>query len=168
MFKDDRLDRRTVLRRAGIATLGSIALAGCSAPSGGDGGDDGNDDEDDGGTPTSSDPDLGGWLDGANNYDDTVADMTDSDTVTVEVGAGSTGLAFGPAAIRISTGTEVQFEWTGSGGGHNVHAMEGASFQSDIYIDSGVHFSHTFEESGTVKYRCDPHQSVMKGAVVVE
>ena len=166
MFEDDPIDRRTVLRRVGAVTFTSVALAGCSSPSGdgGDGGDDG-----DGDTPTDGDtPDFDGWMDGANNYDGTVEDMTGSDTVTVEVGAGDAGLAFGPAAIRISTGTEVEFEWTGDGGGHNVHAMEGADFQSENHMDSGVHFTHTFEEAGTVKYRCDPHRTVMKGVVVVE
>jgi halocyanin-like protein len=164
MFEDDPIDRRAVLRRAGAVTLTSVALAGCSSPSGDDGGDDGGGD-----TPTSGgNNDFDGWLDGANNYDGTVEDMTGSDTVTVEVGAGSTGLAFGPAAVRISTGTTVEFEWTGSGGGHNVHAQEGASFESETHIDAGVHFTHTFEEAGTVKYQCDPHQTVMKGVVVVE
>jgi halocyanin-like protein len=160
-MQDDQIDRRTVLQRAGVVALGSIALAGCSGD--GDSGN-GGDDDDNGGNA-----DFGGWMEDAKNYDGSVADETGADQVTVEVGVGDNGFAFGPAAVRVSTGTEIEFEWTGTGGQHNVHAKEGASFESDLYEEAGVHFTHTFEESGTVKYQCDPHSGVgMKGVVVVE
>jgi len=68
-------------------------------------------------------PDYGGFLDDANNYEQTV-DMTGSDSVTNEVGAGE-GLAFGPAAVAVSSGTTVTWEWTGEGGSHNVSGSNG-------------------------------------------
>jgi halocyanin-like protein len=170
MFDEDPIGRRTVLKRTGTAIVGATALAGCSGGDGGGGdGNDNGDSNSDGGDNSSGNNDFGGWLTDAKNYDGSVADETGSDQVTVEVGVGSDGFAFGPVAVRVSTGTEVQWEWTGKGGQHNVHAEEGASFESDLYEEAGVHFSHTFEETGTVKYQCDPHSSVgMKGVVVVE
>ncbi|MFB6111851.1 MAG: halocyanin domain-containing protein [Halobacteriaceae archaeon] len=154
MHDAEPIDRRTVLKRAGLATLGSVAIAGCSGD-GGDGGGGGNT--------------FGGWMSDANNYDGSVVDETGASQVTVDVGVGSNGTAFGPAAVRVSTGTDVRWNWTGQGGQHNVHATEGASFESQLYLEGGVHFTQTFQQSGTVKYQCDPHSSVgMKGVVVVE
>lgn len=149
MIADDPIDRRTVLKRAGAGALVAVTLAGCSGDGGGDGA-------------------FGGWMNGANNYDGEVANRTDPEAVTIEVGAGGGGLAFGPAAVRVSTGTTIRWDWTGRGGGHNVNARDGASFESDTYTQSGGHFTHTVEEVGTIKYRCDPHRNVMKGVVVVE
>ena len=106
------------------------------------------------------------YLSDANNYD-SVQDMTGEDSVTVEVGAGN-GLAFGPAGIRVDSGTTVTWEWTGEGGGHNVVDEDG-KFESEIVSEGGHTFEYTFEESGTTRYYCAPHKaSGMKGAVVVE
>jgi halocyanin-like protein len=171
------LDRRTFVRTT--AALGAAtALAGCSG--GGDGGDgsDGSDGSDGGDGSAGSDsgsggqeflseePDYGGFLDGANNYEQTL-DMTGSDSVTVDVGAGE-GLAFGPAAVAVSSGTTVTWEWTGEGGGHNVSGSDG-DFESDTVGEEGHTFEHTFEESGTYTYVCTPHEAVgMKGAIYVD
>ncbi|AFK19875.1 halocyanin domain-containing protein [Haloferax mediterranei ATCC 33500] len=110
-----------------------------------------------------------GWFDGVKNYDG-VVDKTGSDTVTVDVGVEANGGAFGfgPAAIRVSKGTTVAWEWTGDGGSHNVVETDGA-FESEMVGDSGHTFEHTFEEAGTFTYSCVPHETLgMKGAVVVE
>jgi halocyanin-like protein len=171
------LDRRTFVRTT--AALGAAtALAGCSG--GGDGGDgsDGSDGSDGGDGSAGSDsgsggqeflseePDYGGFLDGANNYEQTL-DMTGSDSVTVDVGAGE-GLAFGPAAVAVSSGTTVTWEWTGEGGQHNVSGSDG-DFESDTVGEEGHTFEHTFEESGTYTYVCTPHEAVgMKGAIYVD
>jgi halocyanin-like protein len=109
------------------------------------------------------------FLSDASNYDSPV-DETGSDQVTVQVGAeGNDGnFAFEPAAVRVSSGTEVVWEWTGQGGGHNVVHEDGA-FESEITDEEGFTFSHTFEEAGNFLYFCEPHRSVgMKGAVIVE
>ncbi|MUW15668.1 halocyanin domain-containing protein [Halorubrum sp. CBA1125] len=176
MTENTRLDRRRFVQATGAA--GVALLAGCSGGSGAsgsdgsDGGDSGSgsDGGDSGGSGgsveyLSEEPDYGGWLEGANGYDQTV-DATGSDEVTVDVGAGD-GLSFGPAAVAVSAGTTVVWEWTGEGGGHNVAAESGA-FESETSQEAGFTFEYTFEETGIHKYVCTPHEAVgMKGAVVV-
>ncbi|MFW6318040.1 MAG: halocyanin domain-containing protein [Halorubrum sp.] len=161
------LDRRTFVRTT--AALGAAtALAGCSGGGNGGDGSDGGDDGSDGGDRQflSEEPDYDGFLDGANNYEQTV-DMTDADSVRVDVGAGD-GLSFGPAAVAVSAGTTVTWEWTGEGGQHNVADADGA-FESETVGEEGHTFEHTFEESGVYTYACTPHESVgMKGVVYVE
>ena len=161
----DRTRRRTVLRSIGVATTAGL-LAGCSTDTGdGDGSGDGG--------PSAVDPPsaVDDYLSGdpeANNYDGDMMDYTDAGAPTVEVGAGE-GLAFGPAAVKVSTGTTVTWEWTGQGGDHNVVHQDEA-FNSGSAVDEEGHtFEHTFDEAGTFLYYCGPHQTVgMKGAVVVE
>ncbi|MFD1571435.1 halocyanin domain-containing protein [Halorubrum laminariae] len=195
MTNDTRLDRRRFVQ-ATTAAGATLLLAGCSGGSGDDGsggggdsdGSDGSDSSDgsDGGSDgsdgdsgsggsdggsggsveyLSEDPDYGGWFDGVSNYDQTV-DATGQDEVTVSVGAAD-GLSFGPAAVAVSTGTTVVWEWTGQGGGHNVSAESG-DFESETVSEEGHTFEHTFEETGTYEYACTPHETVgMKGAIVV-
>ncbi|AUX09581.1 halocyanin [Halalkaliarchaeum desulfuricum] len=116
------------------------------------------DDEIEGGT-------YGDWFRGANNFEGTV-DRTGESEVVVEVGSGN-GLSYDPAAVRISIGTTVVWDWTGIGGRHDVVELDGA-FESELYLEEGRHFTHTFEEPGVYKYVCTPHRtSGMKGAVQV-
>ncbi|WP_058366334.1 halocyanin domain-containing protein [Haloparvum sedimenti] len=173
------LDRRRFVQvTAGAAT--ATLLAGCSG--GGDGGSGGGGE---GGSGTeeggsggdgngggsgdeylSEEPDYGGWFDGVDNYEATL-DRTDADEVTVEVGA-EDGLKFAPPAVAVSTGTTVVWEWTGQGGDHNVSEEDG-TFESELSGEEGHTFEYTFEESGTFRYVCTPHESVgMKGAIHVE
>jgi len=115
-----------------------------------------------------AEPNYDGWFDNVGNYDSTV-DETGSDEVTITVGADGNGgpYAFDPPAVRVSPGTTVTWEWTGSGGSHNVVAENGA-FESELVGDAGHTFEYTFEEGGVYKYACTPHKSMgMKGAVVV-
>jgi len=184
------LDRRTFVQTT-AAVGASVALAGCGGSSGnesgggsdgGDGGDGGSggSDGDDGGSGSSDggdggsgggeylseEPNYDGFLDDVSNYEGTV-DMRDADEVTVDVGAND-GLTFGPAAVAVSTGTTVVWEWTGQGGQHNVAASDGA-FESETVGEEGHTFEHTFEEAGTYTYVCTPHEAVgMKAAVYVE
>lgn len=112
-------------------------------------------------------PDFGGWLDGV---DRGYLDARGESEVTILVGAdGNTGsFAFDPAGLWIDPGTTVTWEWTGDGGGHNVNAQSGVSFQSETVAEAGYTFSQTFEESGVTTYQCDPHVSLgMKGAIAV-
>ena len=140
----ERSSRRSVL--AGVA---AIATAGCLGGSDGD---------------IESDT-YGDWFRGANNFEGTV-DRTDRSEVTVAVGAGD-GFAFDPAAVRVSTGTTVRWEWTGRGAQHNVVEEDGV-FESELYFDEGETFSHTFDEPGVYRYVCTPHQTQgMLGAVEV-
>jgi len=170
-------NRRTFLRATGAAAVG-VGLAGCSG--GGSEGDDGMETteatetaaeteaqtETDSADYVAEEPDYEGYLDDANGYDRTV-DATGSEAVTVTVGAGE-GFAFGPAAVKVSSGTTVTWEWAGEGGDHNVVA-EDESFESSLQSEEGATFEYTFEESGIHTYYCSPHKTAgMKAAVVVE
>ena len=189
---DQTTGRRDVLRAAGLTAV--AAVAGCV--SGGDGDGTGSADEYDEGentvggktdSPTAtetatasegtttdssggeSNSTFDGWLDGVSNYDG-VVDETGSSATSVEVGVDNGGqpYGFGPAAIKVSTGTEVTWEWTGKGSTHNV-IDEGGAFESELVAEEGHTFSYTFEETGTYKYSCQPHKTLgMKGVVVVE
>lgn len=111
------------------------------------------------------------WMRDVQNFEGTVTDRTGSSTATITVGAEANGGAFGfaPPVMRISTGTTVKFEWTGDGGAHNV-VFENADIHSgEVVAESGFHFEHTFGESGTYRYSCQPHQAIgQKGAIIVE
>jgi halocyanin-like protein len=106
----------------------------------------------------------------ANGYEGTITDRTGEDQVTVEVGAGDSGRAFDPAAVRIDSGTLVRFEWTGRGGVHNIIAVDGpADLESGEAIEgSGVEYEYTFDSPGNTFYLCEPHGDVgMRGAIRV-
>lgn len=146
------------------------ALAGCS--------DDGNGDNGDSSPTTEgeSSPTSGGggeeavraYLEDANGFE-SIEDMTGQSEVTVEVGAGN-GLAYAPAGVRVSTGTTVNWTWTGQGGTHNVVSEEDSDFEfrSGDPVMEGE-FSYTFEEAGAALYYCTPHRAAgMKAAVLVE
>ncbi len=121
-----------------------------------------------GGGEPAGPPDLGGYLDDANNYDGEVVDATGQSEVTVEVGAGDTGLAFGPAAVHVDNGATVLFEWTGEGGAHNVVAEDGSFESGSPTASAGVNFEHTFSSDGVYNYYCNPHKaSGMLGSIVV-
>ncbi|PSP47301.1 halocyanin domain-containing protein [Halobacteriales archaeon QH_6_66_25] len=174
--------RRKLLALAGGAV--SLALAGCAGDTdeaNGDNETSGTDDEggamDDDATGDDAAGGNGGagevpsevddYLSEANEYSGSLEDMTGEDEATVEVGAGSNGLAFSPAAVRVDSGTTVTWEWTGEGGAHNVVHEEG-EFESELQEEQGATFEHTFEEEGNFLYYCNPHRSQgMKGAVVV-
>lgn len=119
--------------------------------------------------PTISDePAYEGWFSDVSNYRGTY-DFTDRSEVTVAVGAPGNGgnFAFEPAAIAISTGTTVAWDWTGKDGPHNVVAEDG-TFESETKSGDAASFSYTFPSAGNHRYLCEPHANMgMKGAVVV-
>ena len=161
-----RVTRRTALG----ATVAVVAgLAGCAGGgSGADGDGSTATPAGDGGSGGSADA-VEEYLSNADNYDG-VVDGTDAAEVTVTVGSEANGGNFGfdPAAVRVSTGTTVIWEWNGLGSSHNVVAEDG-SFESELVAEEGHTFSQTFEEPGTVEYYCTPHRTMgMKGVVVVE
>lgn len=166
ILENTDVDRRTVIRSAGAVAVTGM-LAGCGG--GGDGGSDGGDDGSDGGGSGDVPSEVEEYLSDAMNYDGSVADETGSGNVEVDVGAGDSGLAFGPAAVRIDTGTEVTWVWTGAGGAHNVVAEDETFNSGSTVAEEGTEFNYTFEESGVYLYYCNPHKaSGMKGAVIVE
>lgn len=119
--------------------------------------------------PASAQPSFDGWMENVDNYDGLV-DATGQSEVSVTVGAdGNNGnFAFDPPAIRVDPGTTIVWEWNGKGGQHNVNAIEGADFESELVQEAGHVFDYTAEETGVIKYQCDPHAGLgMKGVVVV-
>lgn len=153
-------------RRAflGAVVAGGTLLAGCS----------GGDDDERGppvgeGSPDNRHTDGESWMAGVANYDG-YAVHTGESAVTVRVGApyedGNAG--FEPAAVIVSTGTTVVWEWTGKGGRHGVAERNGA-FQSDVTDQEGYTFEQTFEASRVVRYSCPVHRDAgMKGSVLVK
>jgi halocyanin-like protein len=94
--------------------------------------------------------------------------------VTVQVGAGDSGLAFDPTQLWVDTGTTITFEWTGNGGAHNVVTVEGggpASLDSgDPVGEEGATYEYevTEEDAGITHYHCVPHTAVgMHGGLAV-
>lgn len=145
------MNRRRLLRVGALAVAG---LAGCS----GDG---------DGSTGDTTEA-YGDWFSNVKNFEDTV-DRTAEEEVDVVVGAEGNGgaFAFDPAAVKVSRGTTVVWEWTGKGSSHNVLAEDG-TFASSLTAEEGHIFEYTFEETGLYRYYCKPHRSLgMKGAVRV-
>ena len=113
---------------------------------------------------------VSSYLSDTSNFDGSVTDATDQDSVTVDVGAsGNNGnFAYAPAAIEISTGTTVQWEWTGKGAAHNVVAEDETFNSGSSASGTGVKFEYTFEETGVYNYYCTPHKALgMKGSVIV-
>ena len=109
---------------------------------------------------------LADLVDSASGYDGAVADRTGADEVTVGVGAGD-GFAYDPAAVRVSPGTTVTWQWTGVGSRHNV-VDEGGDFESAYYAAEGATFSREFSSPGVWKYYCTPHRNLgMVGVVEV-
>jgi len=164
--------KRLSRRQFTVALTGAavVTLAGCSDDSdgstdngdgnGGDGGDG------DGDVPAEIDDFLGN----AQLYDGTIYDATGSDEVTVDVGAGSDGLAYDPPAIRIDAGTTIVWEWTGDGGGHDVTSTDDSNteFVSELKSNAGETFEHTFDDPGFEFYVCSPHETQgMLGAIEV-
>ncbi len=146
------------LSRRGFLRAGAGAVAAGAATAAGTGG-----------AAAQADQPFDGYLSDTSNFDGTVVDERGSGSVTIEVGTRGNGgdFAYAPPAVRIDPETEVTWEWTGNGGQHNVVDENGA-FESDLVADTGYTFSRSFEETGTVKYFCQPHKTLgMKGVVVV-
>jgi len=152
------------MRTAGGATVAAGATVGAAQPAAAAGGG-----GEEGGAEV---PDYGSFLDDANGFDGSnVEDVRGEDSVTIEVGAGG-GYAFDPAAIWVSPGTTITWEWTGEGGGHNVVPEEGpASFEHEDTVSEGGYtyeYEVTEEDAGITTYYCNPHKGQgMKGGVAV-
>lgn len=121
---------------------------------------------------------YGGWFTDQNggetaNFDGSTVDRTESDQVTITVGAeGNNGtFAFDPPAVAVSPGTTVSFEWASDN--HNILVEGqpgGADWQGHEDLEnSGFSTEHTFETEGVYTYYCEPHLSLgMKGVVEVK
>lgn len=142
-----------------VATVAGVGLAGCS------GGDEPPADCE----PLDPAPNYGDWFAGVSNYDGT-CDRRGEDTVSVAVGAKGNDAfwAFDPAAVAVSAGTTVRWNWTGQGGPHNVVETRDVFDSGEAVESTDTTFSYGFERPGVFRYVCTPHVSQgMKGAVFV-
>lgn len=79
-------------------------------------------------------------------------------------------ISFKPATITVSVGTTIK--WTNKD--NTIHTVtSGSPGSPDGLFDSGNlssggTFTYTFNTKGTFQYYCRPHQSSMKGTVVVQ
>ena len=154
---DDTYSRRSVIGATGAAA--AALLAGCSSGNSGDGRRDDREYLD-------TEPEYGNWFNGVDSYVGTV-DWTGRDEVTVTVGYDQ--YAYDPAAVAVSPGTTVVWEWNGMGGGHNVVSDGDGPLESELVHSEGHTYSYTFAESGLFPYKCTPHETLgMRGAVYVE
>jgi len=120
-----------------------------------------------------SDAAYDGWFTGdarggaAGNWNGSAVDETGANEVTVTVGPGGE-YVYDPAAVRVSPGTTVTFEWASPT--HNV-LVESApdDWSGHEPIESeGFSYQHTFESEGVYTYYCQPHLALgMKGVVEV-
>ncbi len=133
--------------------MGGLALTGTLAGCGGSGSDD---------TPAGAET-------------DNLVDMTDD-------------LNFEPAEITVSVGETVTWTTTGSvphsvtayeeqlpdgaayfaSGGFDSESAAREAYPSEGSVASEESYEHTFETAGEFAYFCIPHESGMKGTVIVE
>jgi halocyanin-like protein len=150
------VSRRALLSGIAGATAASAAAGTAAAQ------------EEEGGGGGEARPVFPGYVDDAN--DGSYEDLRGQDSVTVEVGAGSDGLAYSPTNVWVDAGTTVVFEWVSNG--HNVvpeSVPEGAEWAGyESLEDDGFTYEHAFETGGMYPYFCSPHESLgMKGAIAV-
>lgn len=147
------ISRRLFIRKTTIVS--SIGFfAGCGGSNGGDGGGD---------APAA----VEDHMNDAKNYDG-VIDETGIDEITVTVGPNGNN-SYDPAAVRISSGTTIVWEW--DTGQHNVAVEDAPTNWSghEAIEEPDFTYEHTFDEAGEYLYFCTPHEELgMKGAVVVE
>ncbi|WP_280536689.1 halocyanin domain-containing protein [Halopenitus sp. POP-27] len=145
------VSRRALLRTAG----GTAAAAGVAAGAAGS---------------AAAQEEVPVWPSSVEGNVNSYTDARGQDEVTISVGAGD-GLAFDPTKVWIDPGTTIVWEWTGNGGDHNVHAVDGpASFESEITGEEGFTFEYetSEEDAGITHYQCDPHSQVgMHGGIAV-
>jgi pseudoazurin len=147
------MERRQLLKTAGIVATGSVVgLAGCSGD-GDDGGDSGDGNGGDGGDGNGGD---GGDGNGGGG------------TATVEMITDSGNYYYDPIGLYVEAGTTVTFE--NVEGAHNVVSYEGripeGAEQFSTTIGETVEI--TFETAGTYDFYCQPHKTLgMVGRIVV-
>jgi halocyanin-like protein len=125
--------------------------------------------------PTIDDPQraIDNWLSNTDTYEGEILDYQDESNVVIQVGAESSNsgnFAFDPPAIRIAEGTDVQWQWSGEGGQHNVVERYGAFDSGTPDDSSGRTWSRTFDTPGVYMYRCENHGGSLggRGAIIVE
>lgn len=116
-------------------------------------------------TPGTPESPFGGWLRGTGA---TLVDRTGRDVVRVAVGsAGANGTGgFVPAAVRVSPGTTVVWEWMRDGTTYRVAATNGG-FDSGASAQVGHRYAVRFTGEGVWRYASDADGPDARGVVVV-
>ena len=107
----------------------------------------------------------------APNFDGTVVDLHGKDEVVVEVGVPTSDGKYGfePPGIAIDVGTTVRWKWTGNSEKHNVVAMSGAEFESELTADPTYEYRFTVGQQAEIRYWCENHQlQGMVGGILSE
>jgi len=113
------------------------------------------------------------WLSNTKNYDGSINDKTGETDVSIGVGvddgSGST-FAFGKPALRVTTGTQIQWLWEDSENEHNVRERNGLFDSGRPVASSGKTYTVTLAEPGVYLYRCSNFGGAlgMRGAIIVE
>ncbi|RXK49152.1 halocyanin domain-containing protein [Halorientalis pallida] len=113
------------------------------------------------------------WLANTKNYNGKVNPMIGRTDVKIGVGvddgSGST-FAFGRPAIRVTTGTKIQWLWEDPANQHNVRERNGLFDSGRPVASSGKTYTVTLTEPGVYLYKCSNHGGAlgMRGAIIVE
>ena len=113
------------------------------------------------------------WLSNTKNYDGKINEKLRETDVTIGVGvddgSGST-FAFGKPALRVTTGTQIQWDWEDPENAHNVKERNGLFKSGRPVESSGKTYTVTLTEPGVYLYKCANHGGAlgMRGAIVVE
>jgi len=110
------------------------------------------------------------YLAEADNFEGDFVDRRSGGSPEIRVGVenGQFNWGFGPPAIRITTGTQVRWDWTGEGGQHNIVDDAGTFGSGTPQEGAGNSYTYTFDETGLYKYKCTVHDPNMRGVVFVE
>lgn len=79
----------------------------------------------------------------------------------------TSSLVFDPSEVTITTGTTVR--WTNQTSiEHTVTPRDHSEWSRAVLDQSGETFEHTFQNTGTFDYFCEPHESTMTGTITVQ
>lgn len=78
----------------------------------------------------------------------------------VQSDASPTGYAFRPKTLEVAVGTKVT--WKAVAGSHDVTATS-KNWKKKSALQIGVPTSFTFKDTGTFRYRCTVHSSMVDG-----
>jgi plastocyanin len=84
-------------------------------------------------------------------------------SVPVPVSVSISNFSFGAATLTVPKGTKVT--WTNNDGAPHTASSDSGAFESGS-MSTGNQFSHVFSESGSFKYRCAFHPSMVSTIVV--